>query len=564
MGGLSEHTIFLFVLQLGIIIFLARIFGEFAAKLGQPVMVGEVLAGVFLGPLVLGSFAPAVYSSLFPKGDVTNYLLEGISWVCILFLLIITGLEIDVSASIRHVKRNILTSLLAFVLPFLAVFVYFSYLPYPKYPPNIPSVYVDLLVATALSVAATPVIAKILFDLKILRSIVGLNILTAGVLGEIWEWSILGTVLSLIVHNSVGFSAVFKPLIVMILYIGFCLTLGRVIVDKVFTWFGVRTENTTTVLSLLFSLALLNGALAHAFGLHVIFGAFVAGIMAGESHRITPYMRQSIQDLILSVFAPIFFVLIGMKLYLQGADQWLYMFLLLIVSSFFKVLGGHLGALLGGMGKRNAFAVGCGLNTQGTTGIIIALIGRELGVFPDELFSLIVVISILTALIVGPTLKWAIQDMRRPLAKFFAAKNVFLDVVGQTKEEVITNIASLLAERNIVQDENMIREAIWEREKLMTTAIGDGVAIPHARLPNLKVPILGFFRLRHPVDFNSPDNKPVQIVFLELTDRDDDGMQLNIVSQIAHFLASPHSIRRLLQCQREEDVYHVLSFDEKK
>src|SRR3989338_6877440 len=138
MGGLSEHTIFLFVLQLGIIIFLARIFGEFAAKLGQPVMVGEVLAGVFLGPLVLGSFAPAVYSSLFPKGDVTNYLLEGISWVCILFLLIITGLEIDVSASIRHVKRNILTSLLAFVLPFLAVFVYFSYLPYPKYPPNIP------------------------------------------------------------------------------------------------------------------------------------------------------------------------------------------------------------------------------------------------------------------------------------------------------------------------------------------------------------------------------------------------------------------------------------------
>jgi PTS system nitrogen regulatory IIA component len=120
-----------------------------------------------------------------------------------------------------------------------------------------------------------------------------------------------------------------------------------------------------------------------------------------------------------------------------------------------------------------------------------------------------------------------------------------------------------MEKRNITTADQHVKQALWEREKVMSTAIGDGIALPHARLAKLKEPILCFFRLRNPVDFSSPDNKPVQLLFLELTNRDDDGMQLNLIAQVARFISSEENRQKLLSCDKEEDVEHILTFDEK-
>lgn len=563
MASLSEHDVFIFVAQLGVIILAARIFGLLARRFGQPIIVGEVIAGIILGPSIFGAVFPGWREALFPTTGIHQHLLIGISWLCVLFLLLTTGLEIDFSASLRHGKRILLTTILGLGLPFFAVFSVASVLSFDFYSPGTNPLHGNLLLATSLSVVAIPVVAKILFDLKILRSFVGLNIITSGVLSDVLGWAILMVIISFINEGTITFLNVLKPLAIMGGYLTLTLTAGRWIVDKFFGWVNVQTKEPTAFLGLLFALALLNGAISHLLGLHVILGAFIAGLMAGESKEITPYIRESLQNFIFGVFAPIFFVLIGMQLNFSAGVNWTFILLFFGLASIFKIGGGFLGALLGGIGRKNALAVGCGLNTQGTMGIIVALIGMDLGVFTNELFSMIVIICVLTAVLVGPLLKWTIKGVQRPLAKYLDREHVFLNMPGETKKEIIENMTKVMSVRGIIDNPETVRKAIWMREESMSTAIGEGIAIPHARIHNLAKPILCFFRLKDPVEFSSPDNKPVQLLFLELTDNNDDGMQLNLITQVTRFLASADNRKKLLTCAKEDEIHQLLSLDER-
>jgi len=308
MAILSEHAVFIFIAQIGVILLAARIFGEIAIKFDQPVIVGEVVAGIFLGPAIFGKLLPNLRDALFPTYGPQPYLLQGLSWLCVIFLLMITGLEIDLRASLRQGRQAIYISIIGLIFCFSGVFAAIGYMPDHLYPIGMSPWKVNMLASLALSVVAIPVIAKILFDLKILKSEVGLKILTAGVLSDIWGWSILAVMVSLIAKGTVDAVTIFKPLITMIAYLTFTLTVGHKIVDKFFNIMGYKRMDTSVSLSLLFSLALINGAIAHLLGIHVIFGAFIAGIMAGESGKITPFIRQWTADFIFAVFAPIFFM----------------------------------------------------------------------------------------------------------------------------------------------------------------------------------------------------------------------------------------------------------------
>ncbi len=562
MVTLSETDVFIFITQLGLIVLAARLFGEFAKRLNLPILVGEVVAGIVLGPAVFGKFLPGWQSFVFPQSGAHNDLLEGISWLCAFFLLLLTGLEIDFQASLKHGKQNILTSLLGFLFPFLSILALSNFLPASFYKNPAAAHYTNLLLATALSVASVPVIGKILFDLKIFRSNVGLNIITSSVLSDIWEWSTLLVIIALATHESLTVFGILKPLLAMFLFLTAAFTFGRLAIDKIFDFLDIKAEDAAAVLAFLFSLTLLNGTISHLLGIHVVFGAFITGLAVGESNRITPYMRQSIQDFIFGIFAPIFFALIGMQLRFDMSQSWIYFLILFFVASLGKISGAFLGALFGGIGRKNALAVGCGLNTQGAMGVVVALIGVDLGLFGKDLFSIIVMISIVSSLLVGPLLKWSMRGVRRPLVKYFTPKHIFLNVSGQNKHEVIDQMVRLMRGRSIVEDSELVRKSIWQREESLSTAIGDGVALPHARIANFKTPILCFFKLSKPVDFDSPDNVPVQLLFLGLTDSNDDGMQLNLISQVARFLSAPDHRRRLLSSEREEEIYSILSLDE--
>jgi len=563
MSILTEHDVFIFVAQLGIIILFARIFGEIAKKLEQPIIVGEVLAGIVLGPMIFGNIFPHWHEFLFPQAGPHPYLLQGISWLCVLFLLLITGLEIDFRASIKQGKQCFLISILGLICSLIGTYAALIFFPSYFYTSGVNPFHTKLLVAMALSVVAIPVIAKILFDLKILRSEVGVKILTSGVLSDVWGWTLLAVIISLITTNSITVITVVKPIFVMTVYLAVTLKFGYKLIDGFLNWIGYKKMDTTMAISLLFGLMLINGAIAHILGIHVIFGAFIAGVIAGESDKITPYMRQWTQDFIFAIFAPIFFVLIGMQLHFTNVEIFIPIIVFLVVSSVCKIGGAYVGGLLGGLGRRNAFTVACGLNTQGTMGIIIALIAYEMHIFNDDLFSAIVIICVLTSLVIGPLLKWAIKGVQRPLAKYFDEEHVFLDVPDGSKKKVIETMAKLMHQRKIIDNPKAIEQAIWEREVVMSTAIGEGVALPHARIPNVKEPILCFFRLKKPVDFESHDNKPVQLFFLELTDINDDGMQLNLIAQVSRFISSAENRQRLLECEKEEEIHHILSFDAK-
>jgi len=397
MGTITEYEIFIFIAQLGIIIFIARVVGEFAKRLKQPIIVGELITGIILGPSIVGRFFPDFYQTLFPETGPNAYLLHGFAWLCVIFLLLMTGLEIDLTAAMRHGKQNLLTSLFGVILPFSFIVGLSAFLPQSFFPLDQNRVHISLLLATALSVVAIPVIATILFDLKILRSNVGLNIITSGVLSDMLGWSILAVIVALNSQGFVSVLSVVKPVAIIAMYFAVALTAGRWITDRILDLVDLKLKESAAMMAFLFAFALINGAIAHLLGIHVIFGAFVAGLMAGESKRITPHMRQATQDFIFSLFAPVFFVLVGMQLTFRNDFSWLFIFILLAVSSIGKISGAYLGALASGLGRKNALTIGVGINTQGPMGVIVALIGRELGLFNEEVFFTIVVISVATS-----------------------------------------------------------------------------------------------------------------------------------------------------------------------
>ncbi len=546
------------------IIFFARFVGELAKRLGQTIMAGEVLTGILLGSVVFGRYFPDLHGYLFPSEGPNAFILQGFSWLCVIFLLLITGLEIDLSAAVRQGRQHFLTSLFAIFIPFAAVFGLTSvYLPDQFLKPGLDPLNLRLMISLSMAVVAIPVIAKVLFDLKILRSFVGLNIITTGVMCDIWGWAILTLIMSIVVTGSVSFQGVVLPLVIILVYFGIALTAGRWITDRFLDWLNLTIEETAGIVAFLFAFALLNGAIAYMLGIHVIFGAFVAGLMAGESKQITPHLRQATQDLISGLFAPIFFVLVGMKLRFTPDMNWLFIAALFAVTSLTKIAGAYLGALIGGLGRKNALAVGCGLNALGPMAIIVALIAKEIGIFNDNVFFAVVLVSIGSDLTIGPLLKWAIKGVKRPLARFFDREHVFLETPGETKKEVIASMSKLMAERKIIENRDFVKRAIQRREESMSTAIGGGVALPHARVQDLRQPTLCFFRLKEPVDFDSPDNVPVQLLFLELTDANDEGMQLNLISQVARLASVETNKKRLISSQNPDEIHLILSMDER-
>lgn len=562
MDAITEHDVFIFTAALGLIIFVARVVGEICRRLDQPILVGELLAGVLLGPTIFGKLFPSMFSTLFPHEGVQAVLLQGISWLCVIFLLLMTGLEIDTAESIKHGKKNVFTAILGFIFSFASVYYLMPFFPYSG-PEGVDHIHFNLMVAVALAVVALPVISKILFDMKIIRTNVGLNILTSHIMSDIFGWSVLAIIISMITQGSFSVMIAVKKLAIITVFFTFAMTLGRPLIDKLFDLFDIHKDDTASIISLLFAGALINGAIAHLFGIHVIFGAFLAGVMVGESRYISHHTRKATEDFIFGVFAPIFFVLVGMQLDFSGGIDWVLLTVLFLVSSLFKILGGFIGAILGGIGQRNALVVGIGLNTQGTMGVIVGLVGLEMGIFNQSTFSIIVIISVITSITVGPLLKWATSFVKRPLAQFFDEEHVFLDVDGSSKQEVINNMVKLMRQRKIIEHPKEVADSIKAREHMLSTAIGDGIALPHARMPNLKEPVLCFFRLKKPIDYNAPDKKPVQLLFLELTNANDHGMQLNLISQVARLISSDKNREKLLNCKKEMDIHQIMSFDEK-
>ena len=310
---LGHHELLLLLLQLALLLAVSRGLGEFMRRISLPPVVGELLAGVLLGPSLFGLVLPGVYGQVFPKSQIQADLLSVVSWLGVLFLLVVTGLETDLNLIIRKGRTALTISLGGIVVPFVTGMGLGWVLPDDFLAQPNQRLIFSLFIATAMSISAVPVIAKVLMDLRLIRRDIGQVTLAAGMTDDTIGWILLSVVSGLASSGKFDLGTVLRSVSGAVLFLGIAFTLGRTIVDKILRWVDDTVGGVTASLSVVLVLSLAAAALTHSLGIEAALGAFVIGILAGQSRRFSRDAGHTLETITAGFLAPIFFAAAGLK-----------------------------------------------------------------------------------------------------------------------------------------------------------------------------------------------------------------------------------------------------------
>jgi Kef-type K+ transport system membrane component KefB len=411
MKTLNHHETISLILSLGILLIVARLVGEFFRKFKMPLVVGELVAGICLGPSLLGQYFPQVSNLVLNKESNSAIAFNGITSISVIMLLFVAGMEVDLSIIRQQGKTALKTSFLGLIIPlglgFLAAYYYF-----PLFGENFNShtqlILFSLFFGTAMAVSALPIIARTLMDLGLFRTKVGMIIIAAAMFDDIIGWLLFSVILGMMKPDT-GAHGFIYTLGLTILYSVAMLTAGRIIINKSLPWAQKNFSWPGGFLSISLGLAFLGAAFTEFIGIHAIFGAFIVGIAFGDSVHLTEKTREIVNQFVTNIFAPLFFVSIGFKVNFIANFDFQVTALVLIIAVICKLLGAGLGALWGGLTKKESLAVGFGMNARGAMEIILALLALQAGLINQKLFVAIVIMAVVTSVMAGPALQLLVK-----------------------------------------------------------------------------------------------------------------------------------------------------------
>jgi Kef-type K+ transport system membrane component KefB len=393
---------------------MALVCGQLMRKIHQPAVLGELLGGIFLGPTVFGLLAPALSARLFAATDEVALGLEAVLNLGMLFFLFVAGLEVKLSGLHQKGFSVAMTSLFGVLVPFGlgfgAVFLR------PAWWGSTPSdtLLLALIIGAALSISALPVIARILIDLKLIQTDIGVVVMAAATINDLIGWSLFAVILSSVVPGA-GSRSLWSTLGLVLLFALFILALGQWLGQPLLRWLRTVLVWPGGFLALITVFILFAAALAESIGVHAIFGAFLIGVALGQRDEANNQVHEIIHQFATSFFAPLYFVSIGLKAnFVTYFDGWLVLMVLLI-ASLGKIGGAGLGAWLGGIPPRQALAIGFGMNARGAMEIILASVALEYHLINQYLFVALVITALVTSMISGPAMQWLIGQKSYPV-----------------------------------------------------------------------------------------------------------------------------------------------------
>jgi Kef-type K+ transport system membrane component KefB/nucleotide-binding universal stress UspA family protein len=408
---LAEHELLLLLVQFGLLLVMARSLGLVAQRFGLPSVVGELLAGFVLGPSLLGNIAPGLFESVFPQTPEQVHLLEVVSWLGVIMLLILTGLETDVPLIVRKGRSAAAISLGGIAVPFASGLALGFLLPATFVAAADKRLVFALFIGTAMSISAIPVIAKVLMEMKIIRRDIGQITLAAGMMDDTIGWILLSVVAGLARGGSVSPLTAGKSVLSVLLVLGIAFTVGRKLVSLIIRTLDNNVGGDSVLITALMALALAFGSVTQALHLEAVLGAFIAGILVGQVKRFDDRLRHIFEQVTLGVFAPVFFAASGLRVdigRLARPSVLLAGLIVLAIAIAGKFIGAYVGARVSRMGHWEALSLGAGMNARGAMEIIVATIGLSLGILTPEMYSIILMVAIVTSVMAPPLLRWTL------------------------------------------------------------------------------------------------------------------------------------------------------------
>src|SRR5262245_36502242 len=413
--GASEA---IFIGQIVVLMVVGRLLGEAMLRLRQPAVMGQLIAGLILGPSLFGLLLPDLQHALFPKTPEQKAMIDAISQFGILLLLLLTGMETDLKLVRQTGRASLFASLMGIVIPFVCGVALGEMLPDSMLPDPQKRLITSLFLGTALSIASVKIVAMVVREMNFMRRVVGQVIIASAIIDDSIGWIIVSIIFSLALHGSIEPIPLAQSILGTVLFMVASLTVGRRAVFFVIRWVNDNFVSEYAVITAILVIMGIMALMTHMIGVHTVLGAFVAGILVGESPILTRHIDEQLRGLITAFFAPVFFGIAGLSADLTIlADPAIALFTagLVLVASLGKFGGAFLGAELGGLSRREGLALACGMNARGSTEVIIATVGLSMGALNQNLFTMIVAMAVVTTMAMPPTLRWALS--RIPMRK---------------------------------------------------------------------------------------------------------------------------------------------------
>jgi Kef-type K+ transport system membrane component KefB/nucleotide-binding universal stress UspA family protein len=417
-GETKGPSVVIFLAELTLLMLVGRLLGEAMLRMKQPAVMGQLIAGLILGPSLLGTVLPGVHDLLFPQAADQKAMLDGIAQVGVLFLLLITGMDTDLKLVRQTGRASVFASLMGIVVPFgcgvgLGLALPDSLLSDPG-----KRIVTALFLGTALSIASVNFVAMIVREMNFTRRTVGQVILASAVIDDSIGWIIVSIIFSLAAAGKVEPMALAESIIGTLLFLGVSLTLGRRAVFFVIRFVNDNFKSEFAVVTAILAIMACMSLITYSIGVHTVLGAFVAGVLIGESPILSKHIEEQLRGLVFAFFTPIYFGLAGQSANLTVLGDptiALYTVGLVGIASIGKFGGAFVGAELGGLTRREGIALAFGMNARGSTEVIIATVGLSMGALSPTLFTMIVTMAIITTMVMPPTLRWALS--RIPMRK---------------------------------------------------------------------------------------------------------------------------------------------------
>jgi len=387
-----------FLVQLVVIVAAARAVGWIAARLGQPRVVGEIAAGLLLGPSLLGRLAPALSAWLFPPA--TFPVLLAVSHLGLLFFMFLVGLHLDLGQLRAAGRTAVATSPVSIVVP-LALGIAVAGEIQPRFAPEVAPAAFALFMGVALSVTAFPVLARILEERGLTGTRLGVVAIACAAVDDVTAWCLLAGVTAY-VRASAGGSSFARTVVFLAVFAAAALILLPPLLKKVIG------RSPAAFLPVAVVCLLAGGAITEAIGVHALFGAFLAGIAMPRGDDLRRDLASSLEAVTSVVLLPLFFASTGLRLdlgWLRGAAAWSAFVWILLAAVGGKLGGSMLAARASGMGWREAAGLGVLLNTRGLVELVILSAGLELGVLTPPVYSMMVLMALVTTAMTTPVLQ---------------------------------------------------------------------------------------------------------------------------------------------------------------
>jgi Kef-type K+ transport system membrane component KefB len=401
--GNFHHPLAILILQIITILFTARLFGIIFTRIGQPMVIGEIVAGIVLGPSILGALLPGFSSFLFPLESLQN--IQVLSQIGLILFMFVIGMDLDLSIIQKKASDAIVISQASIIVPF-AFGLILSYFLYPRYTPaNIPFHSFALFICIAMSITAFPVLARIIQEKGWTKTHLGAIAITSAAVNDITAWCLLAVVIALVKAGSI--MSALGSIILAIGYVCFMIFILKPFLLKMKDAFPTKETMNKGVIAFYFIILLSSAYLTELLGIHALFGAFMAGITMPADTNFRKILVDKIEDISLVLLLPLFFVYTGLRTQIGLLNQghlWVAFGLVVLIAVTGKFIGTVFSARYVKQSWRDSLILGALMNTRGLMELVVLNIGYDLGVLSPEIFVMMVLMALVTTFMTGPSL----------------------------------------------------------------------------------------------------------------------------------------------------------------